>query len=246
MDGRKALAKAFGDYVDASHWTQARVAAMGGPSTTTQTKIRSTDEPISRQTLRQIEVVMAWREGTASQILNGTPPPPPGGDDIEVYQIPDDDEVTNWASVKNDPENGKYEVVVSRQEPTGTSRLRLVYWPGRPGSMPYGSLLAIAADAQLAADEALETIEERVARKLEEHGLQTEAETDEPGAEASEKTPTVDIPHADNDNGADLSTQAVIDHAHYPLAARRRTTPPTPTPDLDAQHMAGEENQVRE
>ena len=52
MDGRKRLARAFGEYVDDHRWSQAEVAAMGGPSTTTQTKVRLSDGPISRQTDR--------------------------------------------------------------------------------------------------------------------------------------------------------------------------------------------------
>lgn len=53
MTGRQALAQAFGAWIDANLWTQADVVNRGGPSTTTQTKIRSTDEPLSRQTLKQ-------------------------------------------------------------------------------------------------------------------------------------------------------------------------------------------------
>ena len=55
MDGRTRLAKAFGDWIELNGWTQTEVVAMGGPSTTTQTKVTKTDEPISRQTLKQID-----------------------------------------------------------------------------------------------------------------------------------------------------------------------------------------------
>ena len=43
---------------------------------------------------------------------------------------------------------------------------------------------------------------------------------------------------------ATISTESVIEAASFPRAARRRTTPSTPTPDLDAQQLAGEENQA--
>jgi len=69
MDGRKALAKAFGAYVDDHGLTQTDVAAMGGPSTTSQTKIRMTEAPISLQTLQKIDLVMGWERGTSARII---------------------------------------------------------------------------------------------------------------------------------------------------------------------------------
>lgn len=79
MTGRRALAQAFGAWVDANLWTQADVVNQGGPSTTTQTKIRSTDEPLSRQTLKQLDKVMGWEPGTSAAVLGGRTPPAPGG-----------------------------------------------------------------------------------------------------------------------------------------------------------------------
>ncbi len=75
MDGRRALARAFGEYVDAQHWTQADVVEKGGPSTTTQSKIRRGNDPLSRQTLKLIDDVTKWPAGTAAAILSGTPEP---------------------------------------------------------------------------------------------------------------------------------------------------------------------------
>ena len=69
MDGRTRLAKAFGDWIELNGWTQTEVVAMGGPSTTTQTKVTKTDEPISRQTLKQIDLVM--RHPSSAQLSSG-------------------------------------------------------------------------------------------------------------------------------------------------------------------------------
>jgi len=71
MDGRERLAELFGAWVDQNGWSQPTVAAMGGPSTTTQTKIRRTTEPLSASTLRQLDVVMGWDEGTAARVQSG-------------------------------------------------------------------------------------------------------------------------------------------------------------------------------
>ena len=73
MDGRRRLAEAFGRWADAAQLSQADIAARGGPSTTTQTKVRTTDGPISRQTLRQIDHVTGWPPGTAGRLLQGAP-----------------------------------------------------------------------------------------------------------------------------------------------------------------------------
>jgi len=75
MDGRKALAKAFGDYVDDHRLTQTDVAAKGGPSTTSQTKIMTTVEPLAPQTLQKIDKVTGWSPGTSARILAGNPEP---------------------------------------------------------------------------------------------------------------------------------------------------------------------------
>lgn len=78
MDGRKRLAELFGEWADGRGLTQTDVAAMGGPSTTTQTKVRLTDEPISRQTIRQLEAVMGWPAGRAMAVLQGDYQEPSG------------------------------------------------------------------------------------------------------------------------------------------------------------------------
>lgn len=75
MDGRRRLAELFGAWADRHGLTQGEIAAMGGPSTTTQTKVRHTDGPISRQTLRRLDAVMGWPNGTAAGILQGEHPP---------------------------------------------------------------------------------------------------------------------------------------------------------------------------
>lgn len=76
MNGRRRLAELFGQWMDRNGYTQGEVAALGGPSTTTQTKVRHTDDPISRQTLRQLDAVMGWPGGTSAGILQGYIPDP--------------------------------------------------------------------------------------------------------------------------------------------------------------------------
>lgn len=71
MDGRAMLARAFDQWFTQSGMNQGQVATAGGPSTTTQTKVRQSDGPISRQTLRQIDHVTGWGAGTAARILAG-------------------------------------------------------------------------------------------------------------------------------------------------------------------------------
>ena len=71
MDGRKALARAFGAYVADHSLTQTDVAARGGPSTTSQTKIQKATEPISPQTLQKIDKATGWPPGTSARILAG-------------------------------------------------------------------------------------------------------------------------------------------------------------------------------
>lgn len=46
-DGRRKLAQAFESWVQQNGYTQGEIASMVGPSTTTQTKVRQTDGPIS-------------------------------------------------------------------------------------------------------------------------------------------------------------------------------------------------------
>lgn len=79
MDGRRALAKAFDDWYSSSGLNQGQVAAAGGPSTTTQTKVRQDDGPISRQTLNQLDYVTGWPAGTAARILGGQQQAPADG-----------------------------------------------------------------------------------------------------------------------------------------------------------------------
>jgi hypothetical protein len=75
MDGRKALAKAFGAYVADHSLSQTDVAARGGPSTTSQTKIQKATKPISPQTLQKIDKATGWPPGTSARILAGTSEP---------------------------------------------------------------------------------------------------------------------------------------------------------------------------
>ena len=93
MDGRTRLAKAFGDWIELNGWTQTEVVAMGGPSTTTQTKVTKTDDPISRQTLKQIDLVMGWPAGTSAGVLAGATPPRPGRQ-AAIVSAPSDDQDT--------------------------------------------------------------------------------------------------------------------------------------------------------
>lgn len=76
MDGHQALAEAFSEWVDGHGWTQTEVVMMGGPSTSTQTKVRQGHGPYRSATLRQIDKVMGWHPGTAQKVVRGTPPPP--------------------------------------------------------------------------------------------------------------------------------------------------------------------------
>ena len=70
-EGRRKLAELFGAWMDRNGYTQTDVAAMGGPSTTTQSKVRNSDDSISRQTLKQLEAVMGWTPGPAAGVLQG-------------------------------------------------------------------------------------------------------------------------------------------------------------------------------
>lgn len=88
MDGRKALAEAYGAWLDANGWTREQVAAMGGPSTSTTTTIRTTDDSLSRQTMMKIDTVMGWPPGTAGKVSRGLiDPPAPGGPAAEPETV---------------------------------------------------------------------------------------------------------------------------------------------------------------
>lgn len=93
MDGRQRLAQLFGDWVDRHGYTQGEVAAMGGPSTTTQTKVRYSDGPVSRQTMRQLDQVLGWPAGTTAGVLRGLPAPEGVGPVVDsVSAAPDTDD----------------------------------------------------------------------------------------------------------------------------------------------------------
>lgn len=88
MDGREALAQAFEAMVTARGWSQAEVTAHGGPSSTTQTKVRTDRGPLSRQTLKQLDRVMGWPAGTAHRVAQGAIPAPAAGLTIEAASTP--------------------------------------------------------------------------------------------------------------------------------------------------------------
>lgn len=106
MNGRQKLAAAFGDWMDRHGYTQQQVAAMGGPSTTTQSKVRLTDDPISRQTMKQLDTVMGWPAGTSAGILRGGDGPEtvsgPAHDDEStlMYERPKGLSDAEWAKLK--------------------------------------------------------------------------------------------------------------------------------------------------
>lgn len=79
MDGREALSEAFSSWVAENGWSQIDVAKMGGPSTTTQTKITGADNTrggLGKSTLRQVDTVMGWEAGTAARVVAGQIEPP--------------------------------------------------------------------------------------------------------------------------------------------------------------------------
>lgn len=49
MNGRKALSEAFSSWIEENGWSQTDVVKMGGPSTTTQTKISLQDGGLSKK-----------------------------------------------------------------------------------------------------------------------------------------------------------------------------------------------------
>ena len=72
--------------------------------------------------------------------------------------------------------------------------------------------------------------------------VEAEDETNAPSAQAKQKSVLEDLHEANAEARRAISTQSVVD-AGWQRAARRRTTPPKPAPELDAQAHAGEENQ---
>lgn len=107
--GRRQLAEAFNAWMSRNGYTQTDVAAMGGPSTTTQSKVVNTDDPISRQTMKQLDTVMGWPGGTAAGIVRGEAPPDPGAeavgavvedDDALLYARPDGLTDGEWQKIK--------------------------------------------------------------------------------------------------------------------------------------------------
>ena len=79
MDGREALSEAVSSWVAENGWSQIDVAKMGGPSTTTQTKITGADNTrggLGKSTLRQVDTVMGWEAGTAARVVAGQIEPP--------------------------------------------------------------------------------------------------------------------------------------------------------------------------
>ena len=109
MDGRAALAKAFGEWADDSGYTQQQIATMGGPSTTTQTKVGYTNEPVSRQTMQRIDAVAGWEPGTSQRILRTGEVPVPktvsgstDDDDALLYRRPEGLTDRQWEAIKEE------------------------------------------------------------------------------------------------------------------------------------------------
>lgn len=74
MDGRQELAAAVDQEINRRGWSQHDVVAAGGPSTTTQTMVRTTDDPVSKQTLKKLDTAFGWAPGTASELYQGKMP----------------------------------------------------------------------------------------------------------------------------------------------------------------------------
>lgn len=87
MDGYQRLAAAFADWVDSNGWTQTEVVMRGGPSTSTQTKVRSGHGPLRSDSLRQVDTLMGWPHGTARRVTQGATPPPPSLEKIDLDAI---------------------------------------------------------------------------------------------------------------------------------------------------------------
>lgn len=72
MAGREALAKAYEDAKDRLGLTQTDIAAAGGPSTTSQSKIGK-GRYVSPGSLSKLDKALGWERGTSARIIAGTP-----------------------------------------------------------------------------------------------------------------------------------------------------------------------------
>lgn len=72
-ENNQALAEAVTSRVRELGWSQTTVAARGGPSTTSLTKITGGIGRLSPKMLAQIDRGMDWTAGTAARILAGQP-----------------------------------------------------------------------------------------------------------------------------------------------------------------------------
>lgn len=79
------LAEAVKAHIQSKGWSQTTIAARGGPSTTSLTKITSGRGNLSPKMLAQIDAGMQWGEGRAAQILAGEVP---GA--VDLAQLSDD------------------------------------------------------------------------------------------------------------------------------------------------------------
>lgn len=129
MDGRTRLAQAFAAHVERMQWSQEHVASLGGPSTTTQSKIIHQRGPIAPQTCEKIDVVMQWPPGTAGQVLRGEIEPPKP----ELH--------AGRSGLAVDPDANEWFATNTAQEPNGSlvhrggmgyhgAQLELSYRPG--------------------------------------------------------------------------------------------------------------------
>lgn len=131
MTGRAKLAAAFTEWVDLNRWNQTKVAAMGGPSTSTQTKIRkSATTDLAARTLEQIDLVMGWDEGTSAAVLGeliDPPPPKRRGPELKQYGGPAPERPAYMPphlaenvrrSILDDDEHSEWEVWASQMELT--------------------------------------------------------------------------------------------------------------------------------
>jgi len=66
-----SLAEAVKARIQSKGWSQTTIAAKGGPSTTSLTKITSGQGNLSPKMLAQIDAGMEWEPGRAAQILAG-------------------------------------------------------------------------------------------------------------------------------------------------------------------------------
>lgn len=168
MTGRRKLAEAFTSWVTKNKWSQSEVSARGGPSTTTQTKIRMTDEELSSRTLQQIDEVMGWPRGTAAEVAAGSREAPepgrPNGDE-HLRDKPrarvdfrwgglGPGELENSAVRTGRDERGTYTSgrQAVRHSNDEVSMIEVSYWPGNDVSfVPAGTFSEIVGDAFRAA-----------------------------------------------------------------------------------------------